>query len=82
MQWRELLTAATVKIKIRWPDFTTISRQITLSQPTNEAAAIASVGWNLFIKAWEPRQAVRLIGVGVSGLSEPPRQLELWDGQN
>jgi endonuclease III len=27
----------------------------------------------------KPNQAVRLIGVGVSGLGEPIRQLGLWD---
>jgi hypothetical protein len=29
-----------------------------------------------------PNQAVRLIGVGVSGLSQPFRQLGLWDTQD
>jgi hypothetical protein len=27
----------------------------------------------------KPNQAVRLIGVGVSGISAPVRQLSLWD---
>jgi len=33
----------------------------------------------LLRKIRKPGQAVRLIGVGVSGLGEPMRQLELWD---
>jgi hypothetical protein len=30
-----------VKLKIRWPDFTTPTRQLTLSQPTDDGEEIA-----------------------------------------
>ena len=33
----------------------------------------------MFLKAWKPRQPIRLIGVGVSGLA--PEQLDLWEHQ-
>jgi hypothetical protein len=33
----------------------------------------------LFQQIWPRGQAVRLIGVGVSGRGSPPRQLSLWD---
>jgi hypothetical protein len=33
----------------------------------------------LLRKVRKPGQAVRLIGVGVSGLGRPMRQLELWE---
>lgn len=69
----------TVKIKLRWPDFTTLTRQTTLSQPTDEVELIYQLAESLFLKEWRPGKAVRLIGVGVSGLSEGPRQLGLWD---
>jgi hypothetical protein len=33
----------------------------------------------LFEQAWRNGAAVRLLGVGASGLGAPPRQLSLWD---
>ncbi|HMQ32399.1 MAG TPA: hypothetical protein PKD53_16830 [Chloroflexaceae bacterium] len=68
-----------LKLKIRWPDFITPTRQFTLPQPTDEAEIIADAALSLFHQVWSERQPVRLIGVGVSGLGTPPRQLSLWD---
>jgi DNA polymerase-4 len=76
---RKDLMGSTVKLKIRWPDFNTPTRQLTLPQPTNEADEIADAALRLFRQIWPRGQAVRLIGVGVSGLGAPPRQLSLWD---
>ena len=76
---RDELLGTTVKLKIRWPDFTTPTRQLTLLQPTDEADVIAEAAIQLFAQLWPSGQAVRLIGVGVSGLGSPPRQLSLWD---
>jgi DNA polymerase-4 len=76
---REDLMGTTVKLKIRWPDFTTPTRQLTLPQPTDEVEDIAEAALRLFGQIWTGEQAVRLIGVGVSGLGSPPRQLSLWD---
>jgi DNA polymerase-4 len=76
---RKELMGATVKIKIRWPDFTTPTRQLTLRQPTDEAETIIDAALRLFEQIWSRGQPVRLIGVGVSGLGTPPRQLSLWD---
>ncbi len=73
------LTARTVKIKIRWPDFTTLTRQTTLGKPTSEGDVIAAAAEELFKQVWSRGRAVRLIGVGVSGLEKPPRQIGLWD---
>lgn len=73
------LAGRTVALKIRWPDFTTISRQTTLGQPTSDDAEIFRSAWRLFEEVWERGSAVRLIGVGVSGLGPPVRQLGLWD---
>jgi DNA polymerase-4 len=74
---RQQLMATTVKIKLRWSDFTTLTRQITLAQPTNDTATIHTTASTLLVRVWEG-QPVRLIGAGVSGLSEA-RQLSLWD---
>lgn len=76
---RNDLLGTTVKLKLRWPDFTTPTRQLTLRQPTDEPAEIAEAALRLFQQLWTGEQAVRLIGVGVSGLGAPPRQLSLWD---
>jgi DNA polymerase-4 len=73
------LTARTVKIKIRWPDFTTLTRQTTLGQPTTESDTINKAALQLFDKVWRRGRAVRLLGVGVSGLESPPVQIGLWD---
>lgn len=73
------LYGATVKLKIRWPDFTTLTRQVTLPTATDLESVIASTALNLFEKVWKRGQAVRLIGVGVSGLGQPVRQLSLWE---
>jgi DNA polymerase-4 len=73
---RNHLEARTIKIKVRWPDFTTLSRQLTLNQPTNEAKLIGESASGLFSQVWKPGQPVRLLGVGVSGLN--PQQLRLW----
>lgn len=75
----EDLMGTTIKLKIRWPDFTTPTRQLTLPQPTDEPEVIIEAALRLFDQIWMGKQAVRLIGVGVSGLGAPPRQLSLWD---
>ncbi len=73
------LAGTTVKLKIRWPDFTTLTRQVTLPSTTNQDNEIAETALGLLHKIRKSGQAVRLIGVGVSGLGEPMRQLELWE---
>jgi DNA polymerase-4 len=71
--------AATVKIKLRWPDFTTLTRQVTLTVPIRSDDEIFSAAQSLFFKNWSEGKAVRLIGVGVSGLDTVHRQLQLWE---
>ena len=72
--------AKCVSIKVRYTDFTTITRQSTLSRQTDLDQMIFQTGNELMHKAMTAnRQAVRLIGIGVSGLSEPGEQLSLID---
>ena len=73
------LAGKTIKLKIRWPDFTTLTRQTTLNNPTDQENEIAEAVLELLMMVRKPNQAVRLIGVGVSGLGAPIRQLGLWD---
>lgn len=76
---QKTLVATTVKLKIRWADFTTPTRQLTLEQPTDHADRIYEAALLLFDRIWQSGQPVRLLGVGVSGLSQPIHQLSLWD---
>lgn len=73
------LAGKTIKLKLRWPDFTTITRQTTLNDSTDQYQTILTAALGLMKSVRKPNQAVRLIGVGVSGLGEPIRQLGLWD---
>jgi DNA polymerase-4 len=73
------LAGRTIKLKIRWPDFTTLTRQTTLNSPTDQADEIEKTALELMKSVRKPNQAVRLIGVGVTGLGQPIRQLGLWD---
>lgn len=76
---RRDLVCTTVKLKLRWPDFSTITRQVTLPQPTADQSQILAAATELFNQNWNNRTPIRLIGVGVSGLQPPNRQLSLWD---
>ena len=72
--------AKCVSIKVRYADFTTITRQRTLPQPTNIDQTIFQTGNDLLQKAVaDNRLAIRLIGIGVSNLSEPGMQLSLMN---
>jgi DNA polymerase IV len=76
------IAGSTVRIKLRWPDFTTLTRQVSLPQPTDQDEQIYATALNLLGKVRTKGQAVRLIGVGVSGLGAPLRQLELWGAKS
>jgi DNA polymerase-4 len=75
---RHQLSGTTIKIKVRWSDFTTLTRQTTLDHATDLDREICAAAGQLFEKTWPPGKPVRLIGVGVSSLHPPARQLGLW----
>lgn len=74
----EGLCAATMKLKLRWSDFVTVTRQTSVGIATQEPKVVEKVVHKLLAQVWQPGQPVRLIGVGVSGLT-PLLQLNLWD---
>ena len=76
---RKHLSGKTVKIKLRWPNFQTLTRQMTLTQPTNQDSIIYNSACELFKLEWSPGKPVRLIGVGVSHLSTEIQQLSLFN---
>jgi len=76
------LKGSTVKLKLRWQDFTTLTRQETLPVPTNDDREIYASAKNLFNKTWKKGRPVRLLGVGVTQFSNPIKQLGLWEPHN
>ncbi len=73
------LAGSTIQIKLRWSDFSTITRQTTLPSRTNLDQEIYETSVKLFEQNWPKGKPVRLIGVGVSGLGAPIHQLGLWE---
>jgi len=72
--------ARCITLKLRYADFTTITRRHTLTQTTDSDQTVFVTGVKLLNKALsEERQAVRLIGIGVSELVEAGKQLEMLD---
>ena len=70
--------AGTVAIKLRYSDFETLSRQTTLSMPTDDAETIYRSALALLRKTWQRGRRVRLLGVAARNLSTPSGQMSLW----
>jgi DNA polymerase-4 len=73
------LRGRTVKLKLRYADFTTLTRQTTVDAPTDLGQVIFDQATWLLDKAWDRRRKVRLIGVGVSRFEQEERQLSLFE---
>jgi DNA polymerase IV len=76
------LKGITIKLKLRWHDFTTLTRQATLPEPTNDDLEIYTAVKDLFNKTWNKGRPVRLLGVGISNFEQPVKQLSLWDASS
>lgn len=76
---RKQLGAHTVQVKVRYGDFTTLTRQITVEEPITDAREIYRLGCFLLGREKLVCRPLRLLGLGVSGLGEPlSRQLMLF----
>jgi DNA polymerase IV len=85
------LRGRTVQLKVRYGDFTTVTRSTTLSSSTDRGTEVVEVAWAM-LEQLPVGRGVRLLGVGVSGLVDEPAQLELgfdehggagqWDAAN
>jgi len=62
------LAAGTITVKVRYPDFATHTRSMSLPVPTAAAAVIASCAHELVRRTDAAVRAVRLLGVSASGL--------------
>jgi DNA polymerase IV len=75
---RKQLAAQTVQVKLRYGDFTTLTRQITVEEPITDAKEIYRLACFLLAREKLVSRPLRLLGLGVSNLDLPSgRQLAL-----
>jgi len=72
------LAARTIQLKLRYSDFSTITRAHSVPNGTQEDHELFAEIRELFRRNWKPRARVRLLGVHVSGWSDKD-QLDLLD---
>jgi DNA polymerase IV len=73
------MAGKTVNIKVRFGDFATITRAQSVASPVRTGPELLAVGRAL-LAAVDTAPGVRLLGISVSNLTEPPaRQLSLLD---
>jgi len=73
------LSARVIRIKVRWHDFTTFSRQISIRDPVNQDQVICSLSIKLLDDAWKDKQPIRLIGLAAGNLTGKSAQPGLWE---
>jgi DNA polymerase IV len=72
--------ARTIQLKLRYKDFTTITRAHTLPAPTQLDTEIFDQIRRVFRKNWKQGVPVRLLGVHVSSFEAQDDQINLLDG--
>lgn len=76
------LCGGVVRIKLRWSDFSTHTRQVSLDPATDQDGVICKTAEELFMSIWESGRPVRLLGVGMSNLTDKVHQMTLWETPN
>ena len=74
------LHTRTIQLKLRYSDFTTITRACTLPSPTQLDIDLIEHSRKLLRDNWDRRREVRLLGVNTSGFDRDQGQLDLMDG--
>ncbi|MBJ6749794.1 DNA polymerase IV [Geomonas anaerohicana] len=74
------VTGKTVTLTVRYPDFTTFSRQMSRSAPTNNSDEIYRDAVQL-LDQLELAQPVRLLGVRITNLTHQAEQLPLFESE-
>lgn len=77
---KENMRASTVSIKLRYSDFTTLTRSKTIN-PTDDDQIVYDTAVGLFRKAYTRDAGIRLIGVGLSKLDNFVEQGSLFDDE-
>ncbi|MCK4832529.1 MAG: hypothetical protein KAS81_07160, partial [Anaerolineales bacterium] len=72
------LAAGTVALKLRYADFTTLTRQMALTAPIDDARDIYRAALALLDRAWQRERPLRMLGVAGRSLSPPAGQMSLW----
>ncbi len=75
-------TGNTVFIKLRFSDFSTTTAQKSLRHPVYSADEIYEVAHSLLRKRWGGGREIRLVGVGITGVSDQssdPQQKDLFE---
>jgi DNA polymerase IV len=72
--------ARTIQLKLRYKDFTTITRAHSLPVPTQLDGEIFEQARALFGKNWKPGREVRLLGVQASSFEGQAEQINLLEG--
>jgi DNA polymerase-4 len=77
---QQKLKGYTVQLKVRYPDFSLVTRSGTLPSPTDQGMAIYQTAVKLLDKTEARQKRARLLGVGVSNLRrrDAPEQLSLF----
>ncbi|MGK7346280.1 MAG: DNA polymerase IV [Candidatus Nitrospinota bacterium M3_3B_026] len=75
---REGMLFRRVAVKIRYGDFTTRERSVTIFEPSDDTGVMFRAARGLLRGSLERGRPVRLAGVTVSALSAPPRQMNLF----
>ncbi|MDQ6699428.1 MAG: hypothetical protein M3Z36_04505 [Acidobacteriota bacterium] len=73
------LFARTIQLKLRYSDFTTITRAHSMQRATQLDTDLFEQSRALFRQAWKPGAAVRLLGVHTSSFEVDEGQLDLLE---
>jgi len=68
-------------LKLRYADFRTLTRDVTLDEPSHLDSVIYENVLRLFKRARNPRLKVRLVGVRASNLERAPFERNLFEAQ-
>jgi DNA polymerase-4 len=74
------LKARTVQLKLRYSDFSTITRAHSIERPTQIDTEIFDQARALFYQNWKAGARVRLLGVQTSSFEDTHEQMDLLDG--
>lgn len=72
---KERMGAKTVQVKVRYADFQTVMRQVSVRERFDSAEEIFRIGCYLLRRNRLVNRPLRLLGLGVGGLGEPSGQL-------
>jgi len=80
---KQKLKGSTVTVKVRYPDFTLVTRSLTLPFPTDQGIEIYQTALKLLPRTEALQRRARLLGVGISNLlhRDDPEQYLLFDSR-